>query len=454
MNVKWSYLLEGARSPFGKPSRSVSPDPLFEQVDDFYDQERILLHLGDAIGSRCVTGRCEIVNVRYYFKRSFQVVYKLYWKEGDPTILTVFFLPKGESAKHYREKLAAATSRDRVVHLPSWNAVGSIFPEDPALPALESITEEKTLKLRFKELISRVPQSGPIRWELMSYHPEKRCALRYRFSGREEGLVGKLEARESALTGHRNLARLWKGSSRRFRIPEPLGLDEKQGIRWESLVAGSTVSALFLEIPLGPLMKVVALDLANLHQTVMQDLPRNGLDQTLFRLGKKVMPVLRQRLSPLRPSIEDFYNLLVQKAGRLPDSRRMTIHGDLHAANVLLDREGLIFIDMDRLSLGDPAYDLALFGSRLLLLALLEGARVNEVAEAVAGFPGAYEEVSGIAIPDRTYAWYLAAFLVGRQLKTCIRHCAPALGDLAPVLLHCAREILERARFDEAILTN
>jgi aminoglycoside phosphotransferase len=380
------------------------------------------------------------------------VVYKLHGKEESPAILTLFFLPRGESAKHYREKLAAAVNRDRVVHFPSWNAVGSIFPEDPDLPALESMTEKEGLELRLGRLMNGGPKFETIRWDVMNYHPGKRCAFRYRFSEGDYTLVGKVEANGAAATAHRNLARLWEWPSRRFRIPEPLGSDEEQGIRWELFARGSAVGDLFSEIPLGPLMKMVAFDLANLHQIGMEDLPLNDSGQILIRLKKKIMPAACQRLSRLESSLEDFYDLLAQKEDLLPDRRRVTIHGDLHAANVLFDSDGLTFIDTDSLSLGDPAYDLALFASRLMLLALLEGGRMNEVAEAAASFPGAYEEVSGTAIPDRTYAWYLAALLIGRQLKTCIRHCAPALGDLAPVLLHCAHETLERGRFDEAII--
>ncbi|NKE73769.1 aminoglycoside phosphotransferase family protein [Candidatus Manganitrophus noduliformans] len=453
MNVKWNHLQRGARSPFGKTHRNVSPDPFYGQVDEFYDQAHVLSHLKGTLGDHCVPDRCEIVNVRYYFKRSFQVVYKLYGKE-DPTILTVFFLPQGESAKHYREKLAAVTNRVRVIHFPSWNAVGWVFPEDPTLRALQKMTDEGRLRSGLGRCIRRFLKPGPIRWDVMNYHPERRCALRYLLSEGDYTFVGKVASSESTVTAHRNLMRLWGWSSRRFRIPEPLGLEDEQGIRWESFITGNTIGDLFSEISLSPLMKMAAFDLSNLHQIGMEDLPLNDSNQILLRLEKKIMPVVLQRLSPLGPSLENVYRLLVQKAGLLPDSRVMTIHGDFHAANILFDSDGLTFIDMDSLSLGDPAYDLALFGSRLLLLALLEGARMNEVAEAVAGFPGTYEELSGTAIPDRTYAWYLAALLVGRQLKTCIRHCAPALEDLAPALLHCARETLERGRFDAAIIRN
>lgn len=90
MNVKWNPLRGGTR----RPQQNISPDPVFRQVDAFYDQECIVSQLREALGELGAPERCEILKVRYYFKRSFQMVYKLYRKEAFPTILTVFFLPR------------------------------------------------------------------------------------------------------------------------------------------------------------------------------------------------------------------------------------------------------------------------------------------------------------------------------------------------------------------------
>ena len=64
-----------------------------------------------------------------------------------------------------------------------------------------------------------------------------------------------------------------------------------------------------------------------------------------------------------------------------------------------------------------------------------------------------YAAAGGQEIPDPVFAWYMAALLVGRQIKTCIRHCAPALGELALICLTYARETLERGRFEAAIVS-
>ena len=46
------------------------------------------------------------------------------------------------------------------------------------------------------------------------------------------------------------------------------------------------------------------------------------------------------------------------------------------------------------------------------------------------------------------FGWWLAASLVGRQLKTSVRHLAPRLGPLAANLLDLADDTLAKGRFD------
>ncbi len=53
----------------------------------------------------------------------------------------------------------------------------------------------------------------------------------------------------------------------------------------------------------------------------------------------------------------------------------------------------------------------------------------------------------GAPVADALFGWYMAALLVGRQLKTCIRHVAPGLPQIADHLFEAAETILEDGRF-------
>ena len=126
----------------------------------------------------------------------------------------------------------------------------------------------------------------------------------------------------------------------------------------------------------------------------------------------------------------------------------MTVHGDCHLANLLLDDAGLIFLDLDEIALAEPEQDLALFASRLLLVAVHRAEGLEEAASLVAALPDAYAAATGRPVTAAGFGWWLAASLVGRQLKTSVRHLAPGLGPLAATLLDLADDTLAKGRFD------
>jgi hypothetical protein len=53
---------------------------------------------------------------------------------------------------------------------------------------------------------------------------------------------------------------------------------------------------------------------------------------------------------------------------------------------------------------------------------------------------------------DGDFAWYMAAHLLGRQLRTCIRHWVPGVALLAPTLLDWAATTVARGRFDARVV--
>lgn len=446
MNVDWNHLQPHSGLPDRQWGEAVSPDPFLYQADEFHDPERVLSHLGPLLRDEgpLKGARCEILNVRYRFGKSLHVVYR-FSAGGMERIVSLRFLPRGESLPCYREALARAFDKEAVAHLPDWDAVEWRFPEDPGLPLLERMSDRQYIGDRLSASLDSPAPSGTMAWDLLSYLPGERCSVRYRFPG--YSLVGKMQ-REGTPLEHEQLVRLWQSPHRRFRMPAPIGLDRESGARWESFAAGSRIESLFAQADLSLLVERVADAAAAFHRTPMEDLPVNGVEQILGRLNKKIIPRISEALSPLAPDLAEFHRRLIQRAASLPIRPARTLHGDFHTANMLVDAEGLVMIDMGRLAFGDPAYDLALFGSRLLLIAMHRRERLAEAADAVAALPAAYAAASGEAIPEKIFAWYLAAALVGRQIKTCVNHRAPGLEWLAPRLLDGAGRILDQGKFE------
>ncbi len=449
MLKNWNYQLH-SRSL----SHPIPPDPMFYQREEFSDEGRLLFHVKDPLKGFGMPDRCKILKVRYIPKKSFRVVYHLSAERGSEkdVILMVRFLPRGESPKCYRKALTSALDKGLVLHLPDWDAVAWIFPEDPKLPFLHTMIDKSGVGRRLGRYLGLPLDPDQISWHLMSYLPGKQCSIRYHLPPTDHVIIGKMQTRVKALEGYCNMERLWNTPERSFRMPCPIGLDDKLGVRWESFAAGCRVEERFSEIDFDPLIQKVAHDLASLHQISMGHLVPNGLAEVLSRIERNILPRIHVIFSRKIAAYNAFYKTLLKKAESLPEGSRMTIHGDFHTANVLIDSEGLIFIDMDLLANGDPAYDLALFGSRLILLALQRRERLSEVIDAVAHLPDAYGMAGGKMIPQVTFAWYMAALLFGRQIKTCIRNWNPAIGELAPELLACANEILTRESFDVTLL--
>jgi aminoglycoside phosphotransferase (APT) family kinase protein len=191
--------------------------------------------------------------------------------------------------------------------------------------------------------------------------------------------------------------------------------------------------------------------LSALHRTAIEGLPSRGADVVLDRTARRVGKRIVAAIPNLTADSNAFAQALTECARDLPDRAPVTIHGDFHTANILFDGTRPIFIDLDDLAQGDPAYDLALFATRLLLVGILRPSDLHMIAALAEALPRLYVEAGGETIPQATYAWYIAALLVGRQIKTCIRHCAPDIEMKSRTLLLWAHTTLERRRFDASI---
>jgi Phosphotransferase enzyme family len=420
VNVDWDHL--GAAATVRPP-----PDAAVPMRDRFANVAELAAQLGTP------ERRAELLNVWYIPRKSLQVVYR-FPDRGD--ILRVRFLA--------RDAPPPPLGPPGTVTLPGWGAVGWWFPADPALPELALLGKPGALDARVGAVESL---------RVLSYLPGERCALRVRRAGRRP-LAVKVERPPETRAAADALARLWHAPDRRFGMPEPLGSDPAAGLRWEAFVAGRRLDADLSEPALRSLMPAVARDLAALHRAAdpaaMPLTPADVVD----RLERKVLPRVDGALPDLSARARCLVAALAASAPPPPGADAATLHGDLHTANVLAGEDGAVtFLDLDRRACGHAAYDLALLAGRFLLVAQARGADLEPVARTVAELPRAYAEASGTPVPEAEVAWYMAAHLLGRQLRTCIRHWVPGVAAVAPLLLDWAEAVIAAGTFDaEAIL--
>jgi aminoglycoside phosphotransferase len=386
----------------------------------------------------------EPVNVWYIPGKALQIVYRAF--PGRPngenvdTLFRMRFFPPGRSAAHADR---AAADRHRVRHVPSMDAVASLFPEDAELPQLGSVLTRRYAAEHFGVCGA---------WELLSYLPGRRCAVRYRFPDDDSGIVLRVQALEEASRSGRIARAAWNAKARLFRMPRPLGCDEQAGALWERFAPGQRLDALVGSARFDVALRQVVRAIVHLHALGLPDLPSEETGDILSAARSKVIPKARIALPRLRGGMDGLMPLLLARRYDVRELDPVTLHGDLHTANLLIDEEGVVFIDLDRMCIGNAAEDLAMLGTRLLLVALRSGSGMEEVAGAVALLPDLYHDAGGRRIEQATYAWYVAALLVGRQLKTVIRHLAPDVERLAATLLAWARRTLEQGRFEPSVV--
>ena len=421
MNVDWDHL--GATAPIAAPV-----DPAVPMRDRFTNVAELTAQLGMPERS------AELVNVWYIPGRSLQVVYRL--TPGGEILRVRFLAPDAPPPP---------LGPPGTVTLPDWAAVGWWFPADPALPELAVLGEPGALDARV----------GPVEsTRVLSYLPGERCALGVRRADGTE-LAVKIERPPETRTAAEALGGLWRDPGRRFTMPEPLGADPAAGLRWEAFVPGRRLDADLSGPALRALLPTVARELAALHRVCDPAVGALTPADVLDRIERKVLPRVDGALPHLSARAHELVAALAASAPPPPGPGAATLHGDLHTANVLARDDGTVaFLDLDRRARGHGSYDLALLAGRFLLVAHARGAALGPVARAVAELPRAYGDATGTPVADSEFAWYLAAHLLGRQLRTCIRHWVPGVAAVAPVLLGWAEAALAAGTFDAGVLRN
>jgi Phosphotransferase enzyme family len=254
--------------------------------------------------------------------------------------------------------------------------------------------------------------------EILSYLPGERCAVRYTGDGAD--LIARIAGDEDMPTVDQRQRALFDDPDRRFIMAEPLGVDAA-GIRLERAVTGVRAEALIPDVTPSNLLGALHKAIPNLHRASATGLATNGSSEVLQRMTSKTVPRVAAALPHLAARLRAVCAKL--EATRPTGGAHVTIHGDLHTANVLFDKSlRPAFIDLDNLAVGDAEFDLALFASRLRLNATLTGTPCL--------IPPHY-----IGDDPERFRWYLAATLVGRQMKTCVRHLAPNVAELCETLL-------------------
>ncbi len=427
MNVAWDYA-QGTAA--GDPT--VRIDPAYPRAACLADPGFVTRAIAGAFGLSARSW--EILHVSYVPGRELRAVYRL-GGSRDPAV-RVDFVPAGTAAAAYERARRRARDPRDVALIADADAVAWRVPEDERLPALSVLLEPAGAS----ESARRALGVRSFRFddvELLSYVPRRRAVVRCTGSPDVVAKAGRMRDEGDC---HRRQLWLHHHPGRAFRLARPLGHDPLLGVRYEQAVPGASVEHLLATADLDSLVAAAAEAIAGLHRApAPPGAPRIGAGDLLAHLTEKTLTRLTETLPPLAPRLEALVDRLRETA---PASGRVvTLHGDFHPANLLIDPDGAVFVDLDNLAVGPAERDLGIFAGRLILMGLARGTRVDEVVEAALRLPEHYRRAGGTAA-DPGFRRYVAASIPARQIANGVRRLAPGLGALSARLLDLAEERL------------
>ncbi len=408
--------------------------------------------LVEALGAPAGPGsprHAEIENVHYIPGKQFQVVYRLgigdgpgHGPDAGPPRVTLNFAP------------ATAADVDPADAQPGhWladaRARAFLWPDDPGgLPLSRWLSPAQVRHDMPAALARTLPADARLRAGVLSYAPGERLALRWRCEGSDApGWV--MKAQRGGVADTRALHALWRDPSRRWGMAEPLDeADASRDLRWERFLPGERLEAAAAREGWSGVLQQAATALVALHRQPLSrlegldSLPRQSCAVVHRQLDHKVMRRIRAALPTLAERAQALADRLGAQAPTSDGRPAALLHGDLHTGNLLRQPDGRIaFIDLDSLMVGDPAWDLALLSTRLMLVALLDPAQGRTLAAPLAAWPQTYLDAGGDPAVLPSYRWHVAAMLLSRQVKTCVRHHAPGMTGLASALLEQAEAL-------------
>jgi hypothetical protein len=238
-----------------------------------------------------------------------------------------------------------------------------LYPSDPALPALRTVTDVASTAVVLDML--GIPGS-PIAVDVVSYRPGRRAVVRVD-SGTHRLFLKVVEPGKAESISERH--ELFRSSG--LPVPRPLGWSNDGVVAMTGLPGVEAQSAVARMGDQGAF-----LDQLEFLCTLLEGVPSvNTARPSLFNRLDWYLERLNERLPDDSARIAEVGTAIAAKGaeGRGFEFTPVTIHGDLHLGQLFVDpaapSEIAGMLDIDTAGVGDPADDAAAFYAHLIALA-------------------------------------------------------------------------------------
>lgn len=389
----------------------IPQDPGLPQLELALDPDRILplLQLPEFAAP---PQNCSVQYLRYKPGTNCIVLYKIQLPEGQQTWAYGKLTSNGRESRPSDEIRLSHYYPDHKLSL-------CVFPRDLQIPSLSLLAHP----LR-SELLKGVVSSGKRSrfeahvdaWTPIRYKPERRCVMRGSYQTKA---IGQPEARDNKdfyakfyaepidrLAGwHRYFSRLNRPG---FLVAPLLGYGRRRRLLLLREVQGVPLINSCLESGVGDdgSVTVLARALAAFHR----------LDPPLGAAPLQLTSVLAQSAETLQRLLPECtvspVDIAEELTGTMPrENPNRLLHGDFYHDQILIrKRKSAVLLDLDRLTIGDPAFDLANFCAQLRFLSLRGGISAPDARRISERFVESYLQESGEA-SIRRLRWYFGASL-------------------------------------------
>jgi hypothetical protein len=320
---------------------------------------------------------------------------------------------------------------------------------DPDLPMLGEALDRARMDAQLRPMM---PEAGPLESiRLIKHRPGRRCVIAYTFAGIGHGrghgrghggdvspqtAFGKIRKKGMDLRTQELLEALWAagfrpGSGATVFVPEPLGVVPELRMTVQRGGLGEPVSDRLLRDDSVALMPGVAAAIHALHDAGPAVDRHHSLTDELAILEDR-LAALGERRSELAPRLERLLAASRRLARGLESDRRVGIHRDFYADQILTDGDHFTLIDLDLYTMGDPALDVGNFGAHLTELALRTGGSAEGLEDRERALFDHYRALSP-AVPE--------AALRDWATLTLVRHVS--ISSLMPGRTHTTEALLD-----------
>jgi len=288
--------------------------------------------------------------------------------------------------------------------------------------------------------------------EVVHYVPEHTCTVRVSLRLQNFGsnrtktltLYGKTYYNEEGREAHRRMEELWASEGRRdgdLRMAKPLGYDPETKTLWQFGLPGATLLDQEMTAPCFPaLLEGAAATVAALHYSALSCSRSVNLNDLVVKLEEMrrllptAWPLCREMFLPL-------VDRLVLQSKQFKAHPVVTLHGDLHLKNFLVDGEKVSLIDLDNLCHGAPLHDIGSFLAGLFYRGILTCVPVERIEKISDLFVQHYERRVPWTVSRSELGWHTAAALINERAFRCLTRLKPGRREILDRLIRLADRI-------------